>query len=275
MCLSLLPLSAYSETQNGTTSNAAANGRSWDMEVVLPPETGLIVNQIRYRYTVEKERADDFTVTISNDNAIGTGKVFENTDDWSGKSGATIDKSLPVLNLPREVWGQGSIETEGDGEVLDPVVIYNYRFDDCVNPLSNPLCPQPPEEVNVLDLIPPQEDPFESDEVKDALAKEYEEDEEDKQAKEEETELSQEDKRRQLASNINPLMIDAAKLSAIFEQLALKPEFDNYYAVVMDGKTYEETIELKDATLNDNRRGFRSLAEDKKFNEIIRSQYDR
>jgi hypothetical protein len=70
-------------------------------------------------------------------------------------------------------------------------------------------------------------------------------------------------------------MLDAAALSVLFDQMSLKPEFDNYYAVVMDGKVYEETVELKDATLNDNRRGFRSLAEDKKFNEIIRSQYDR
>jgi len=273
--LLLLPFSAYSETQNGVSANAAANGRTWDMEVVLPPETGLIVNQIRYRYTVEKEREDDFTVTISNKNALGDGNVFESTDDWSGKSGSTIDKNLPVLNLPREVWGQGSLETEGTGEVKDPVVRYSYRFDDCFDPLANPLCPQPEEKPNPLDFIPPQEDPFESDEVKDALAKEYEEDEEDKQAKEEDTELTKEDKRRKLASEINPLMIDAARLSVLFDQMALKPEFDNYYAVVMDGKVYEETIELKDATLNDNRRGFKSLAEDRKFNEIIRSQYDR
>ena len=41
------------------------------MEVVLPPETGLIVNQVRYRYTVEKNKDDDFTVTISNENLTG------------------------------------------------------------------------------------------------------------------------------------------------------------------------------------------------------------
>jgi len=245
------------------------------MEVILPPETGLIVNQIRYRYTVEKEREDAFAVTISNKNALGNGNVFENTDDWSGKSGSTINKTLPVLNLPREVWGQGSLETEGTGEVKDPVVRYSYRFDDCFDSLTNPLCPQPEEKVNPLDLIPPQEDPFESDEVQDALAKEYEEDEEGKQAKDEDSKLTEEDKRRRLASTINPLMLDAAALSVLFNQMSLKPEFDNYYAVVMDGKTYEETVELKDSTLNDNRRGFRSLAEDTKFNEIIRSQYDR
>lgn len=272
----LLPFSAYSETQNGVSANAAANGaRSWDMEVILPPETGLSVNFIRYRYTVDKQREDDFAVTISNDNALDVGKIFSETDDWSGKSGATIDKGLPVANIPRELWGRGSIETTGEGEVTDADIRYSYRFDDCINPTANPLCPQPEEGPNPLDLIPPQEDPFESDEVKDALAKEYEEDEEEKQAKEEDTELTKEDKRRKLASDVNPLMIDAARLSALFDQLALKPEFDNYYAVVMDGKVYEETIELKDATLNDNRRGFKSLAEDRKFNEIIRSQYDR
>ena len=272
----LLPFSALSETQSGVSGNAAANGaRSWDMGIVLPPETGLIVNFIRYRYTVEKEQADDFTVTISNDNAVETGKIFSNTDDWSGKSGTTIDKGLPVANVPKELWGKGSIETTGEGEVTDADIRYSYRFDDCVNPTANPLCPQPPEEKNPLDLVPPQEDPLESDEVKDALAKQHEEDEEEKKAKEEESKLDEEDKRRKLASDINPLMIDAAKLSALFDQMALKPEFDNYYAVIMDGKVYEETIEIKDATLNDNRRGFKSLAEDRKFNEIIRSQYDR
>lgn len=245
------------------------------MGVVLPPETGLIVNQVRYRYTVEKNKVDDFTVTISNENLIGNGNIFENTDDWSGRSGTTIDKNIPVANLPKEVWGQGKIETTGTGEVIDPDVRYSYRFDDCVNPLSNPLCPQPPEETNVLDLIPSQEDPFNTDEVQNALADQYEEDEEEKQAKEDASELDKEDKRRKLASTVNPLMTDAARLSALFDQLSQKPEFDNYYAVVMDGKVYEETVELQDGTLNDNRRGFKSLAEDEKFNTIIRSQYDR
>ena len=269
--LGCLPYSAFCDTVGGTTSNVAANGFQWDMLQFLPPEVGLTVNLIQYEYTVDKKKEDDFSVTISNKNALADGNIFSNTDDWSGKSGQTIDRDIPIGNIPAKFWGIGSLTTTGDGEVSDVNIQYSFTFDNCINPEANPDCPQPVEDRE-LPLI---ENPFDSDAVQDALAKEADLDEEDDERKDEENELEDEDKRKKLAKDNNPLMKDAARLAALFDQMALVPQFDSYYATEIQGGTYEETIELKDGTLPDNRRGFKSLAEDKKFNTIIRSQYDR
>lgn len=102
--MACLPFSAYSETKTATSANAADNQTVWDMQTILPPETGLIVNQVHYNYTVTKVREDDFTVTIKNERVGGGQNIFESTDDWSGLDGNTIDKNLPVANLPREIW---------------------------------------------------------------------------------------------------------------------------------------------------------------------------
>jgi len=266
-----LPYSALCDTVGGTTNNVAANGFQWDMLQFLPPEVGLTVNLIQYEYTVDKKKEDDFSVTISNKNAIGNGNIFENTDDWSGKTGQTIDKTIPVNNIPAKFWGIGSLTTEGEGSVSDVNIQYSFTFDNCINPEANPDCPQETEQ-KPLPLI---ENPFDSDEVQNALAKEADVDDEDDKRKDENNDLEDNDKRKKLTKDTNPLMQDAARLAALFDQLALAPQFDSYYATEIKGGTYEEKIELKDATLPDNRRGFKSLAEDKKFNTIVRSQYDR
>ena len=236
------------------------------MDSVLPKETGLIVNRILYNYSVNKVPEDDFTVTISNDNAKGTGKIFSETDDWSGKPGNMIVKSKPVANIPRVYWGDGSIETTGTGEVVDANIKYGYTFDDCADPLANPECPQ-----DKLLLVPVTEDPY--DNVKDYLAKETDTEEEERE--DNDSELDDEDKRKELAKVNSVLFADANRIAILFEQLAQVPQFNTYYEVKIDGKSYDETIELKDATLPDNRRAFRSFATDEKFDTIKRSQYER
>ena len=270
LLLLCLPYSAYSDSISGISNNAASDGNTWDMKKYLPPETGLIINQIFYKYTVNKIREDDFSVTIANKKAGGTGNIFESTDDWSDVSGQTIEKILPVANIPREFWGDGSISTTGNGQVIDPNVRYSYIFDDCINPLSNPLCPQAIDTVK-LPLI---ENPFDSDIVKNSLAKEVDIDEDDER-KDEDNELEDDDKRRNLSKSANPLLADAARLAALFDQMAQSPKFDSYYVIQLDGKTYEDNVSLKDSDLPDNRRALKSLARDDKFNTIVRSQYER
>ena len=233
----------------------------------LPPEAGLTVNLIHYEYTVTKIREDDFTVTIANQNALGSGNIFTNTDDWSGLSGNTIDRILPVANIPRKFWGDGSLTTTGDGNISDVNIKYSFTFDNCIDPNTNPECPQPAKDI----LLPLIENPYDSDEVQTALETKVEEEEDVK--KEDEENNDDEDKRRKLANDNNPLMSNAARLAVLFDQMAFVPKFDSYYDVEIQGGTYEDAIELKDVTLPDNRRGFKSLAEDKKFNAIVRSQY--
>lgn len=267
-----LPFSAYSETKSATSRNAADNVTVWDMDLVLPPETGLIVNQVRYNYTVNKIREDAFSVTIQNKRVGGGDKnVFESTDDWSGVEGQTIVKNLAVANIPRILWGEGSLNTTGEGEVVDANVRYSYTFDNCVNPLTNPLCPQPVENRELPLII----NPFDSEEVQNALAQTVDIEEDDERKADEENSLENKDRRRQLARSNNPLMTNAAQLAALFEQMALVPKFEEYYAVELQGGTYKETVELKDATLPDNRKAMRSLSKDQKFNKIIRSQYEK
>ena len=79
----------------------------------VAPVSGLDISGVLYRYTAVKERPDDFTVTVSNQNAIDGGYIFRETDDWSGKSGQTINKLVPVGYSPIRYWGDGAIETTG------------------------------------------------------------------------------------------------------------------------------------------------------------------
>ena len=241
------------------------------MDLILPPETGLIVNQVRYNYTVNKVREDDFSVTIQNKRVGGGKNVFESTDDWSGVEGQTINKNLSVANVPRILWGEGSLNTTGEGEVVDTNVRYSYTFDNCVNPLTNPLCPQPIKDRELPLII----NPFDTEDVQNALAQTVDVEEDDERKDDEDNPLEDKDKRRKLARENNPLMNNAAQLAVLFEQMALVPKFETYYTAELQGGTYEETIELKDGTLPDNRRAMRSLSKDQKFNKIIRSQYEK
>ena len=132
---------SYSEIINGTTPNAAGNGLTWSMGNVLPAATGLTVDGVIYQYSAVKNPADSMIVNIQNKDAIQPGFIFRSQDDWSGLRGNTITKVVPVDNIPITRWGAGSITVDGIGEVTNPSVIYKYKYDTCVDPLSSPACP--------------------------------------------------------------------------------------------------------------------------------------
>ena len=132
---------SYSEVINGTTANAAGNGLTWSMGNVLPAATGLTVDGVIYQYTAVKNIRDLMVVNIQNRNAYQPGFVFRNQDDWSGLPGNTITKVVPLDNIPITRWGAGSITVDGVGDVQNPSVIYKYKYDTCVDPLSSPSCP--------------------------------------------------------------------------------------------------------------------------------------
>ena len=97
----------------GTTGNAASDGNSWSMDGVLPTPPGLDINGVIYDYTIQKNVDDSVNVHIQNENAVGTGYIFRETDEWlpGSLSGTEIRKVVPVVpGLNRELWGQGSIE---------------------------------------------------------------------------------------------------------------------------------------------------------------------
>ena len=144
------PSYSYSEVETfyGQTTNASEDAVRWVMTNLVPQQTQLNIDSVFYRYTVDKEEEDAFKVTIQNENAIDGGYIFRNTDDWTGLPGNTITDLIPVNSIPIEYWGEGSIETEGEGEVSDPTVVYSYRYTE-IQPEA-PDIPEP-EVYNPLD----------------------------------------------------------------------------------------------------------------------------
>lgn len=246
------------------------------MNDVLPPQAGLTINNVIYRYTANNPTQGNMVVNVRNVDAVDGGYIFSETDDWSGTPGNTIIKTVPTPDIPIEYWGDGEINVEGVGTVSNPSVFYTYKFDPCFDPMSDPSCPGYEDSIfdwlqaNVLVLDEPY-DPYNSSEVQDVLNRKYEDDDEKFKGKDSDSEEN--DERRKLASGNQELMADAAAKASIFESLAMIPNFETYYDVAIDGGVYNETIQLQDSQLPDNPRAMRSLASDSKFEEMVRSQY--
>ena len=247
----------------GYTPNVAAGGSAWSMsESVLgvAPVPGLDISGVLYRYTAVKERADPFTVTIQNENAIDGGYIFRETDDWSGKSGQTINKLVPVGYSPIRYWGNGSIETTGVGSVIDPAVVYTYRFKE-----PEPEIPtQTPPTINPYNAL-------EDDAVQRATAetdRELYEDDEVEKDKDEEEEKNMEKALAALQSGLEMAKGQDGMLRA------MNPvTMTTYYAATIPGGAYQETVILDGGQIKDNRRAFRSMANDKLHTKMVEEQY--
>jgi hypothetical protein len=61
----------------------------------------------------------------------------------------------------------------------------------------------------------------------------------------------------------------------ILIELAQVPKIEPYYNVTIQGGVYEETIQLQDTNIPDNKRALRNLASDNTHKSMVRSQYDR
>jgi hypothetical protein len=255
------------------------------MNNVLPQQPGLVVNGIIYRYSVEKNPLDPFKVHVQNENVDGTGYVFRETDDWSGLPGATINKLRGLDNIPREAFGDGSIQTEGFGTVEDPNVVYTYKIDGCFIPLSDPSCPGYLDALykwlkdnGFLDRELQPGDPYYDEWVQASLNRRVDvEDEENETRLEEEEQEEDEDRGiRALVGQADlERLTNGINQDSIIAQIAELPNFDSYYRVDIQGGVYDETIVLQDSVLPDNGRAMRSLASDQIHRDMVRSQYDR
>ena len=255
------------------------------MNNVLPQQPGLVVNGIIYRYSVEKNPLDPFKVHVQNENVDGTGYVFRETDDWSGLPGATINKLRGLDNIPREAFGDGSIQTEGFGTVEDPNVVYTYKIDGCFIPLSDPSCPGYLDALykwlkdnGFLDRELQPGDPYYDEWVQASLNRRVDvEDEENETRLEEEEQEEDEDRGiRALVGQADlERLTNGINQDSIIAQIAELPNFDSYYRVDIQGGVYDETIVLQDSVLPDNGRAMRSLASDGRHRDMVRSQYDR
>jgi hypothetical protein len=268
----------------GTTNNAAAEALNWSMQDVLPPQAGLQITGMFYRYTMEKDPAADAKVHIGNKEA---GKldtwIIRETDDWSGLPGNTINRLVKLQGIPRDLVGDGSIEVEGEGSVNDPSVIYSYRYDECYIPLTSPDCPGYLDSLyawlkanGLLDNPPEPGDPYYDEWVQATLNQESEEAEEEEENKDNEDLEEEEENERIIAltGDIDISELGGTNQEKILSELNNVQNFDNYYKQQLPGGQYSDVVVLQDATLPDNRRALSNLARDEKHRQMVRSQYE-
>lgn len=260
----MLCLAHYSYSEQyiyGQTDNAAAYGSTWNMVNVLPQITGLSINSVIYRYTAFKETSDDMVVHVQNkDN--GGGYVFRTTDDWSGKPSGSINRIVPIDNVAASLFGEGSIQVEGQGEVKDPTVIYTYKI----------------EPKSVLPDIPePEIYNYDDDQaVKDAL-KETDPDLYDRDNKKTKSlsESKKEKLQKALAASDNALTISGAMTQEAMLQAMQMVNFSPNYAKVLNGGAYNETLSLPTSDIPDSKAGLRNgFAQQLLHQQMVDSQYE-
>lgn len=272
---------SYSEEIRGTTSNAITNnvgaGIVWQPQDVLPEQAGLVVNGLIYRYTAVKNKQDPMSVTVQNENAIDGGYVFQKKDDWSGLNGTTITHTQPINNIAREYWGTGSIVVEGQGQVVNPYVVYNYRFDPCYDPQVSPSCPGYKAPVDNTPVYKAPVDysltAINVDEIPkfDTISDDYNKEESNRENKDKKD--SKKDKKKSDTSKNAVLTEDALNVANLMERLNNMENFRSYFFTLPDN-VMNDVLTLKDSNLPDNKRGKRvSQAQELLHQQMVDSQY--
>jgi hypothetical protein len=283
---------SFDQYTYGYSNNAAAGSSTWGMSSSLfavPSVQGMGINGVIYRYTATKDPADPFTVSVQNEDALNGGYVFRETDDWSGRPGATINKLVPLPSyIPIDRWGTGSIETTGVGSVEDPSVVYTYKIDHCFDPQNDPSCPgyeEPyipaPVVVEVEEIALPEEpepsidlyDAYRDELIQQAMQRTdpslYERDEEpskDKEGGDDEGALE-----TALAASESALEMAVGQLATLKAMNTVS--LGAYYSKSIPGGVYPDSLVLVDAKISDNRRAFRSLANDRLHSQMVGEQY--
>jgi len=288
VALACWPSYSYSESITpyfGTTGNAAADqAMQWSMGNVLPEPPGVSVNGVFYSYTPNKVTEDDFKVTIGNEK-VGGGTIWSDTEDWSGHPGGIqVRKVIGLPNVPKELWGDGYIETEGTGTVEDAMVIYSYQVNPCYDPQFDPNCPGyvtplPPVvevTIEIYDATQDENVNLSSDEL--VL---IEENEEQLEREKEEEEKEAEERLRKYRLEKAMSAVDASALFAENQRIqqmnqVMQTAVDlAYVSATIPGGDYKETVTLVDTKIDDNKQGLRNgLAQQLLHEEMIQMQYN-
>jgi hypothetical protein len=285
----LLPCYSYSNSITpyyGSTGNAVADSSlQWTMGNVFPSPPGLTVQNVIYSYNIRKATEDRVDVAVQNENALGQGYVFREVDSWLPGSldNTQISKAVPVGNLPKELWGKGSIEVNGNGLVENANVIYTYKVDPCYNPQYDPNCPgykQPvPEVVQVsYDVYDAGQDVDNSQYNPDDTV--YEDDDletkEDKERRESDEDLDSRERLEKALSVVgtNLLFTNAFAQSQVLESVNSATGIGTYYGVSIPGGVYKEEVSINDKQLPDSYKGLRNgLAQQVLHEKMISMQY--
>jgi hypothetical protein len=264
---------SYSEYTYGTTNNAADNRLNWVMKNVLPDASNLSVNGVFYQYTPVKVKEDAMKVHVQNENALGSGYIFRETDDWTNQvGGIPINKVVGVANIPEDAWGDGSIEVEGTGSVIDTSVIYSYQYDNtCANPIDDPTCPGYNDAIqSVLNSI---SEPVPYDTTNDVKLVLDEKVELEEEVDEEEQD---EDRLEKALSAVDVGVLDANTIAQdnLLLSLTAGISVQSYYDKRIQGGVYEDTVDIYTVQMPDNKSGARvGLAQQIKHNEMVDMQY--
>ena len=252
---------------------------------VFPSPAGLTVQNVIYSYNIRKDTADHVDVTVQNENALGQGYVFKEVDSWLPGSldNTQINKAVPVGDLPKELWGKGSIEVSGNGLVENANVIYTYKVDPCYNPQYSPNCvgyKQPAQEIvqASYDVYDASEDADGTQYSPDDTADKDDdlETKEDKEKREAEEDLdSRERLEKALAAvDTNLLFASAFAQSQVLEAVNSAISMGTYYSVTISGGVYKEEVSIKDKQLPDSYKGLRNgLAQQVLHEKMISMQY--
>jgi hypothetical protein len=245
---------------------------------VFPNSTGLDINGLIYRYSTVKNPEDNMKVHIGNLNPNGDGYTFRETDDWSGVPGNTITKSFTLNNIPFALWGRGSIEVEGKGEVKNPYVIYNYRIDECFDPQLNPSCPGYKKPMPVIPEVEVY-NALEDNAVVDALDTEndFKYDENGNRIEDEEEEEKPSRIELGLASSKNALtLVKVQSQSDIITQMNNQTNIAMYYNAKINGGEYKDKHTLSDKQMPDNKMALRNTLSQQILHEkMIDMQYNK
>ena len=223
------------------------------MRNVIPQVTGLTVNGIYHRYTIEKDPDKESTVRICNENPNNTGTcTYERVDVWGEGEGST-KIGYDAFGGLGSTLGNGSITaTGGDAELSDTLIWYDFVYDTCDDPINDP------------------------EYIQNQLAQQAEVEEVEEAEEVEEEEKEEETLQEQLAvGGATDKIASVSQQNAMMLALSQTPKLNSYYAQQIQGGEYKETIVLPDSEIVDNKRALRSLASDAKHKEMVRSQYDK
>jgi hypothetical protein len=248
------------------------------MSNVVPTVPGLDITGVFYRYSIDKDPASSALVHVQNENALSSGYIFRETDNWSGLAGNTITKGIPVQSVPLRYWGLGSIEVEGDGTISDASVVYSYRVNQCADPQSNPSCDGYEPLVPSITFGETETyDALEDDAYRIASQKTDQEYQEDTGSTEEQSDDKERKARleRGLAASKNALALaNGISQDAIISSMGYTSDMSVYYAAQIDGGAYADVPMLVDGKLPENRRGLRNgLAQQVLHEKMIDLQY--
>ena len=253
---------------------------------ILPDNPGLDIQNVIYGYRIQKETGEWVTVYVQNELANGEGYVFRSRDDWKPGSlgGTRIQRAIPVGNLPRALWGDGSIQVDGNGSVDEASVVYTYKVTPCFDPQFDRNCPNykipvpviPDIDYKIYDAVEegdssqaewdPNDEYNEQDGLTDEELAELEAQEEEDRKYRLEKAMSVGDTAALFAENQTINRMNSTAQAAIMS---------NYFPVNIPGGEYNETVVMAGGDIPDGKSGLRNgLAQQLLHKQMVDMQYN-